>query len=297
METRSIKPAIMAGFAQILTGGRPKRGCGGKEPNMDENGQISQEFPAAAQKMGFAKRLVGVFLWPIQLMRSISKYPSALPMLIVGVALSLANIPFLPQMTEITTREMSAVSIQRYGVDVYGAAQAAASAADPGAVGVVAATASAVSAVSLAFGYLVGALIPALALFLITKIMGGRAGFKQYFSMTCHIGIISSLSGILISYIAVGRGSSTNITSLAAVLMPDGNIGMLSFNILAAITLPGVWAAVLYVLGVKEMNDGFSYGKAAVAPAILFVLSVAVTAAATSFSTFSLDLLYNSGMF
>jgi len=122
---------------------------------------------------------------------------------------------------------------------------------------------------------LIYGLISGLIFLILSKIFRGSAKFKQLFSMCIHYYVLSALGALVVVALAVTTGRFIDLTSLAAVVMPDGNISMVSFNILSSISVFNIWVHILIFIGIKVLND-FSAVKAGIITAISFLLTIAV---------------------
>ena len=207
-------------------------------------------------------------------MLNIKAYPVIGIPFLLTIIISFASIPISLEVGDLSMQEMSRISIEMYGMDltgftalqeldVYGDEE---SAVAP--VVLVTAMAGAV-----AFP-LIGAFFSALGLWILTKIFRGEAKLAHYFSLYIHIWVLSSIGTLISSWLMVNTGRFLDLTSLAAVLMPEGDISMPVFNILTTISIFGIWTSVLVFLGVKYINS-FSAVKA-------FIITIIAYAAASA---------------
>jgi len=130
-------------------------------------------------------------------------------------------------------------------------------------------------------------------LLIITKIARGGARYIQYLSMYSHVVLITALGALITTPIMVYTGTMLDVSSLAAVFIPNGDFSMMSYNVLTAITLFEILKCIILVIGVREIN-GFSLTKSIVVVVIMFVLSVSVTAALSGSSVFIMDLSFKA---
>jgi hypothetical protein len=238
-------------------------------------------------KMGYFTRLTSIFVSPVKLMQNIKYHTSILPMLITGMALSLINIPFQGKITEMANDKLAEIALTRYGQEFANFMQSAQSAASTQMVTSVA------TIITLLLTTLVTCILQALILLIITKIVKGGANFGQYVSMYSHVLIITMIGSVFASVVMTSMGTLLDISSLAAVFMPNGDFSIPMYNILSSITLFGILQSVLVFMGVREINE-FSGVKACVITLIMFILGVAFTAVMASLSTLSLDITYRA---
>ena len=222
------------------------------------------------------ERIINLFVSPGELMQNIKLYPVILVPLIASIILALAAIPFVTQYSEMTLQELSIISLELHGVDLSGWTQMQEAnvygdqvAAGMGAFAIVGQVVGAVL-MPLIYG-----LISGLIFLILSKIFRGSAKFKQLFSMCIHYYVLSALGALVVVALAVTTGRFIDLTSLAAVVMPDGNISMVSFNILSSISVFNIWVHILIFIGIKVLND-FSAVKAGIITAISFLLTIAV---------------------
>lgn len=265
---------------------------------MDENfngghEELTRTIEPEVIRMGLFARVIGIFISPGDLMRNIKAYPVAWVPLLLIVLVSLLTMPFTLAIQDLMNRELSYISIERYGFDL----------TDIGGMGVdfygegdLAALTNAVVTVGTVVGVVVVTpivcFLAALGLWILCKIFRGSATLVQMFSMYLHIYVLATVGGLISAWLMSATGNFLDMTSLAAVLMPTGNITQLPFNILSAISIFTIWSTVLTYIGVKIIND-FSDVKAGVIAFISFVASVVIYAG-TMMSTFIIwDLTMN----
>jgi len=250
-----------------------------------ENNEVFTAVEDEVQKMGFLQRVASLFIAPVKLMQNIKEYPVIASMLIFVMALSLLTLPFMSRITELSQNMISEIMLARYGQDFLSLLETQSANIS---------TTSLISAiVGVIIAYPIACFLKALVLLIITKIAKGGAKYKQYASMYAHVLIISALSGLIITPIMIAMGAILDVSSLAALFMPNGNISMMSYNLLSSITLFTIIEAVLVMIGVREIN-GFSNTKAIVTVLIMFALSTVFTAAMAGVSIFALDISYKA---
>ena len=255
-----------------------------------ENTNIITAVEEEVKKMGFFKRIASLFVSPILLMRNIKSYPVIAPMLLLGMGLNLLLMPFWSRITEISTGKLSEIMMARHGqdyMDIFEGTQAALS--NP-ATTVIATVSAAISSM---IAFLVACVFQALVLFIVTKIARGGAKYAHYVSLYAHVLIITAIGSLITTPVMATVGTLLDVSSLAAIFMPSGDFSMIPYNILSAITLFEILKCVLLVIGVREINE-FPTSKAVGAVSIMFILSVAFTAATASSTVFFMEMAFNS---
>jgi len=263
------------------------------ENNEFENSEIFTIVEDEVQKMGFLERLASIFIAPVKLMQNIKSYPVIASMLFLVMGLSLFTTPFIGRITEITTNKMSEIMLIRYGQDFLSFIESTQSATQATASS---ATTIITAALAMLIIYPIMCFLKALVLFIITKIARGEAKYRQYASLYAHVLIISVIGTLLTTPIMVAMGTLLDVSSLAAVFMPNGDFSMLSFNILSSITLFSFLEIILVGIGVKVLN-GFSNTRAIVSVALMFTLTVLFTAVMSGVSVYMMDLSFKAMRF
>ena len=224
-------------------------------------------------KMGVIPRLLNIFVSPGELMQNIKTYPIISVPLIASIIIGLVSIPILQQSAELMNQQLSNISIERFGIDLmnpvvdeYGDA-----------IATIMDTAVLVGLVAAAFfGPLIMTALSTVGFWILCKIAGGQATFAQLFSMNLHIYVFAALTtGLIVQTLMVLTGNFLDMTSLAAVIMPGGDISMVAFNIFSAISIFTVWIAILNFIGIKTIND-FSGVRAGVITVIAFSAGIAI---------------------
>ncbi|MDR0570100.1 MAG: YIP1 family protein [Clostridiales Family XIII bacterium] len=253
----------------------------------NENNEMLRVIEDETPKMGFFKRLVSIFAAPAELARNIRIHPSIGPALLSALAVSLLTLPFMGKLTALTLEKTSEIMLTRYGQDFLNfteSTQAAQGSAVIAALG---------SAVSILIVYPIVCFLQAFALFLVGKIAKGQAKYAQYASVCAHALVITAVGGVISSAVMASVGTLLDVTSLAAVFMPNGDFSMFSYNLLAAVGIFGIWGYIVIALGVKEIN-GFTAARAAVVTGVTFLLAMLVTAATSSASIMFTDMAVKS---
>ena len=228
------------------------------------------------KKMGPFERIINLFVAPTDLMKNIRLYPAIFMPFIAALVLALAAIPFTTQYSEMMLQELSIISLELHGVDlsgwtqmqeanVYGEQMASG-------MGAFAVVSQVITAFVMPFLY---ALIAAVIFIILVKIFRGSAKFGQLYSMCMHYYVLSALGSLVVVALAVTTGRFIDLTSLAAILMPNGNISMVSFNVLSSISIFNIWVHIIIFIGIKVLND-FSSVKAGIITGISFLLTIAV---------------------
>ena len=243
--------------------------------------ELTRQIEPVVQNMTPIQRVVSLFASPGKLMENIKEHPVILAPFIIAVVLSLISIPLSAPFTIMVGEEINRLMIERMlelGIDAseFIAATAGGYYGDaPNAFGGM--NIGFVSLINAAAGPVIASAISAAGYWILTKIFRGRATFSQYFSMYMHLMILTGALGLITFSAAIAIGRPVDITSLAALIMPHGNMSMLSFNILSVISLASIWSAVLTFVGIKTFND-FGNGKSIAIASIMLVLAVALAA-------------------
>jgi len=244
--------------------------------NEQNENQLERIVVEENRKMGPVARIINLFVAPTELMQNIKLYPVILVPLLVSIILALVAIPFVTQYSEMTMQELSIISLELHGTDLSGwtQMQEASVYGDPIAtdMGAFAVVGQVVGAVIMPFLY---CLIAAVIFIILVKIFRGSAKFGQLYSMCMHYYVISALGSLIVVALAVTTGRFIDLTSLAAVLMPNGNISMVSFNVLSSISIFNIWVHIVIFIGIKVLND-FSSVKAGIITTISFLLTIAI---------------------
>ncbi|MDR1665162.1 MAG: hypothetical protein LBR83_09645 [Clostridiales bacterium] len=241
------------------------------------------------KRMNPFDRLVSLFVAPASLMKNIRIFPAVLVPLIVCTLLGLALMPFSSNLADIQMHEFSNLSIERYGVDYFNTTPVDDELA---AVMPDISTITNISAVVSAFiAYPVIAFFLALGTFILTKIARGKElKLIQYFSMYIHLCVLTAIGAVVTTVLCVSLGSILDVTSLAALFMPLGNVTMPAFNALSGITVFGLWVTVLAIIGIKHINH-FSYLKATVIGLVGFAFSLGFYTISTSLTFLTYDII------
>ncbi len=235
--------------------------------------------------MGFISRFVSLFVSPTKLMQNISLYQKFLQPMVILALIAIAMMPFTSKLEQVVYAEQSIIFVERFGSDFLNFSQM------PSSIETLGTAYYLITFVGGLIGFVIAILYMTIVLKILTAFFRGTAKFKQYFSMISHTAIISSIGGLISTIVSVAISSTLNVTSLAAVFMPNGNFTMIEYNFLSAITIFSIWEFVLIFIGVKEIN-GFSKVKAAVLVCLLFVISMAIMAGISYIPVMSYDAIF-----
>jgi len=246
------------------------------EQNQQTQPELERLVAPGVKKMNPIERIINLFVAPTELMQNIKLYPVILVPIIISIILALAAVPFAAQYSEMMLQELSIISLELHGVDLSGwtQMQEAGIYGDEaaGGMGAFAVVSQVIGAVIMPFIY---GLIAAVLFLILVKIFRGSAKFGQLFSMCMHYYVLSALGSLVVVALAVTTGRFIDVTSLAALFMPDGNISMVSFNVLQSISIFNIWVHIVIFIGIKVLND-FSAVKAGIITVISFLLTIAV---------------------
>jgi len=237
--------------------------------NEQHHEELTRVVAPGARKMSIVQRIISIFIAPGELMHNIKAHPVVLAPLILCIAIGLLSMPVTLQGQDLLNRELSNISIERYGIDLMNLAAGANEYGDDltGALGVVTLVTTIAATI---IGPALISFITALVLLVLSKILRGQAKLGQLFSMYLHVYVLSLIGSLISISLMVMTDNYLDMTSLAAIIMPDGNISMFSFNVLSGISVFIIWATILTYLGVKIIND-FSGVKAWIVTGISFL--------------------------
>ena len=245
--------------------------------NMQENMQdeLTRVIEPEVFKMGAVPRLISLFTNPGELMKNIKHHPVILVPFLVAVALGLlAAIP-LQTVTDMQFQEMSHISIERYGFDIFAIADYGDIYGDFDMEAVMDATVIVLLIASALAGPLFLALLTAVGLIIFSKIMRGEATFGQLFSMYLHIYVVFAFGSLISISLMSFTNTLTDMTSLAA-LLPHGNMAEPSFLFASTVSIFSVWTYFLMGLGFKVLNN-VSAVKATITTVIMFLIYAGIT--------------------
>lgn len=246
------------------------------ENTNNQEHEITRVVEPEVIKMGVVSRVLNIFISPVELMHNIKAYPVFLVPFLLSVVIALAGIGPSRHVTEMMNEEIAFISIERFGFDMtmtqtfdeYGDFP----------VEEMVSTVEIVMVVAMAFiNPLLISFFGTLGVFILSKILRGRATFGQTFSMYMHLYVILALGAVVSMFLMSMTGSIVDMTSLAAIVMPGGRIDDIVFNILSAIAVFPIWSTVLLFFGVKVINE-FSTAKSAIIACISYAVSILISA-------------------
>ncbi len=230
--------------------------------NSDETIRQEKEYVEEEGSLGFADRVLSVFIAPREVCRSLMKRPEWLRALVVvavvigitAILVTQENATFTRDMmnqagrvelTEEQLARMSEVSTRAYVTRGLGGV----------------------------FWSVVQALLFSLVLFLCGKGLGAKAKFKQVFSIVAYSGLIGALGAVVMAAVVKLTGTFPVETSLG-VLAGD-SYWSLTRVALSNFEIFWVWQLAFLTLGLAVV-EGFSMGKAVFTTVVLFLLRLAV---------------------
>jgi len=248
---------------------------------------IFEDTTPAGTPMSYIERIISVFIAPGRLAENIREFPKlGAPALLLFIVSTLSAV-MSTQIVPIITNAQSVALAERYGMDYINLTQAISNVMEQAAW---------VIYLSAWGGAIIGAflavLITALVLKIITLVLRGSATYKQYLSLAMHVYLISFIGGIVVILLMLVTNSPMTFTSLAPILMPNGNFLDIMYSVLEGIELFSIWAAVVIAIGVKQLNPGFSGNKAVITAAVYFILGLAFIAFSTSIVILTYDNQY-----
>ena len=264
------------------------------EHQPEQHEELTRMVEPEVIKMGAVQRVISIFAAPGELMHNIKAYPVILVPFLLSVVLGLIAIAPNLQVTEMTTQEMSHISIERYGVDLFAELTMADEYGET-AMDAMGAFTIITLVVSAILGPLLMSFFATLGIFILSKIFRGRAKFMQLFSVYMHAYVIVALGTIVSASIMAATGSISEMTSLAPFIMPEGNIATPAYIVLMSIAIFPVWATVVIFFGVKIVNE-FSALKAAIITVIYYATFVAINVVILMITWWSMDMLMAMGV-
>jgi len=256
------------------------------------NEELTRMVAPEVIKMNVLQRIIALFTAPGELMKNIKVYPVILVPFLLSLVIGLVGIAPTRQSTELANQELSHIFTERYP----GAANPwdiASFADEYGEAAISEGYLDAVTLVTLilfaAIGPLLVSLLSSIGLFILCKIMRGSVTFVQMFSMCIHTYVLMALGSLVTAFFISLTGNIVDITSLAAVVSPNGRLDDVMHNAFSAVTVFIIWSVVLEFIGVKILNN-FSAVKAGIVVAIGFAAYVAVTVAMVMSTWWALDI-------
>jgi hypothetical protein len=239
--------------------------------NSDETNGAKTEYQGAEAEQGeggLADRILSVFIAPREVAASLARRPEWIRALLIVAVIMAASAVLVSRESASFSREMMTQSSRVELTD-----QQLARISEV----------STKTYVSKAIGGLVWAgvqtLLYALVLFLVGKAVGGRARFRQVFSVASYAGLIGALGAVVTVAVVKLTGTFPVETSLG-VLAGD------SYWSLARVALGNfeifwIWQLVVLTIALGVVQ-GLSTAKAAVSTGVLFLLRLVVLVGITA---------------
>jgi hypothetical protein len=234
--------------------------------------ELSRTIEPEIIKMKPVQRIIALFTAPKELMKNIKAYPVILVPFLVALIFGLITVIFGGAVFEMRMQEQSNVFIERHpGVtnpfdfeSLFATEYNDIPMPDIRGMGIA----------SLFTGAFINpflvSFVVTLAVFVLAKIMRGRATFGQTFSMCMHMYIIYALGILVVAGLMAATESLLDVTSLAAVLYPQADFTSLSYGVLSYIAVFPIWTTAIVFIGAKSLND-FSNAKAGIIAGFVFL--------------------------
>ena len=258
-----------------------------------DNELVREVLPPKEKKMNVLVRFGSLIGSPGKLFLNISLYRSYWPAIILCALITLISVPFMSQYTKITLDAESRMSIERYGVDIFGSVTNSSTAAGQAVQSAVNVITPIVSTVSALVQAVIEAALLALILIVCGKMMKLPANYNTYFSIYLHIAVISAIGYVLTVVLGILNDTNVGLLSLASVLMPGGNATQPLFTVLSAVSLPALWTWILAWVGIRAVN-GCSWGKALIPVLVVIALLMLFYVGTAYFTVSTYDRLYNT---
>jgi len=231
----------------------------------EENQVLDQE----SKNLNVMQRIVGIFMSPQKTLEDIAAKPTwVVPLVltvIVSIVITQVLVPVLisdaqnneswqkmisnPDLSPEQLDQMQ--TMQKKGIENFAAIAAG---------------------VTVAFYTLLGA---AILLFVANILMGGKANFKQIFSVFAWTGVIGILGYLVRMFLSLSAGTMQVYLS-PAIVMPDSAKETFLFKFLAGLDIFIIWRIILLALGLTAIYK-FTYAKSFVTLALLYLLMMSVT--------------------
>jgi len=264
----------------------------------ESHDELSRVVEPEIVKMSATQRMFALLASPGELMRNVKAYPVILAPFLLAVVLGLLTIPVGLAITEISMVEMRHIFTERYPTAAMNPFDMDALAGEYGdlpAADIVGMTVIITSVIgAFAFPFIIG-FFATLGIFILSKILRGPAKFGQTFSMYLHVYVLYALGLLVAQALMVATGSFVDVTSIAPLLMPQGNISQPMYVALMSISVFSIWYTVITFIGVKVIND-FCNTKAAIITIITFAAWIGINAVLSTFSWRTFDAMYAAGL-
>ena len=203
-------------------------------------------------------------------MKNVKAYPVILVPFLISVMIGLIAVVPNQTVSALVTTEMGNISIERLGVNIFDTGAAIDEYGDSELTTAMNAF-SMITLIATAFiGPVLISFLYALFLFIFSKIARGQTTFGQMFAMYMHVYVIYAVGALISAFLMSMTYSLVDMTSLAAVLMPNGRLDSAAFNLLNSLNVFNIWATIVMFIGLKTMND-FSNVKAGVITVIVLL--------------------------
>jgi hypothetical protein len=126
-------------------------------------------------------------------------------------------------------------------------------------------------------GVVIGMLFVAFVYFIVAKIIKSPAGFKQIFSMTVHIGILSVFTWLIMMVMTLIKGEmpTVSVTSLSS-LLPESMNGSVLSAVLAPIEVISLWSLYITYIGLRIVAS-FSKKAAGITVGLSFLFGASIS--------------------
>jgi hypothetical protein len=126
-------------------------------------------------------------------------------------------------------------------------------------------------------GVIIGMLFVAFVYFIVAKIVKSPVGFKQIFSMTVHIGILSVFTWLIMMVMTLIKGEmpSVAVTSLSS-LLPESMNGSILSAVLAPIEVISLWSLYITFVGLRVVAS-FSKKAAGITVGLSFLFGASIS--------------------
>jgi len=235
--------------SDLFASGAPAGARGNRSANGAPTGK-----PVEA-KFGLFRRAYATFFSPYRLMCNVRQHPAIIPPMILIVLLSMAEWP------------LEAALQNPYFFRGF-------STADARIVLLMIARTSMRSSISVIFV----ACLDALLLLILVLANHGNATYLRLYSAKLHVWVVQMFIGLIIYTIIHLTGSSRFPLSLAALLVPDGDLSMFGYNVLLLLSPFTLWTAALVYFGVKALNDDFGPARCIAVTALNVAISAMLAA-------------------
>ena len=126
-------------------------------------------------------------------------------------------------------------------------------------------------------GVIIGMLFVAFLYFIVAKIVKSPVGFKQIFSMTVHIGILSVFTWLIMMVMTLIKGEmpTISVTSLSS-LLPESMNGSVLSAVLSPIEVISLWSLYITYIGLRIVAS-FSKKAAGITVGLSFLFGASIS--------------------